>query len=192
MMDSSVAAAFKRRAIGRRYCIMFFASSCCCCFFLYSWDRREASSFSLLKRFRSKSLNESHVVVHVLFADHHVAVSLHRRCEANRFFIRSWKDWGNVAPQSSMNVSGFSVRSPKNSGRTGTHISCCWARLSMLKRRPSFSCLERVPPDPSDKITVVRSSVGVHSKEGLWALSSVSVLSEVRRSRRRRDLVTLI
>jgi hypothetical protein len=107
MIDSSVAAGFNQRAIWPRYCMKFRASSCCCCFSPYSWNQREAISSSLLNSPRSRFLNESHVVVHVLFLDYHVAVSLRRRREAMRVFIRSSKDRGNVASQSSMNVSRF-------------------------------------------------------------------------------------
>jgi hypothetical protein len=191
-MDSFVASEFKQKPIWQRYCMKFCASSCCCCFFRYSWDQREVSSSSMLKRSCSRFLNEFHVVVHVLFTDHYVTASPGRQRKANRVFIRSSKGWGNVASQSSMNVFGFSVGSPKNSGGIGTYIDCCWTRLSMLNHRPSFSCGERVPPDPSDKAMVVWSSVGVLRGEDVWAPPSVSVFSEVRRSRRKRDLVNLI
>jgi hypothetical protein len=87
----------------------FLASSCCCCFCPCSWDRREAISSSLLNSPRRKFLNESHVIVHFLFLDHHVAASPRRRREASRVFIRSSKNRRNVASQSSMNVSGFPV-----------------------------------------------------------------------------------
>jgi hypothetical protein len=80
---------------------------------------------TLLKRF----LNESHVVEHVLYADHHVTASPRKQRESTCVFICSSKNWGNVSSQFSMNVS---VGSGGISDGAGPHISCCWTRLSML------------------------------------------------------------